>query len=121
MSSYTLKDNVPTRYNIVDIPCGKTCKIKLATKGPFLMLIGIQGSVGSLFGIYLVNGYGEGGTSRYHVSNINTSGVSGDVECKIGDAGTFSILVKNNDNASRSASMVITEFFNINSFITQII
>lgn len=91
------------------------------SSAPFLTLIGCQGSAGNLFGTFLVSGYGEGGASRYHVSDLNSSGVRSDVTCTAGTDGTYSVLVKNNDASNRPAKMVITEFFNKNSLTTQII
>ena len=116
-----LKKNAPTRYGIINIPAQKTCKIMFTSSEQFLTLIGCQGNAGNLFGTFLVSGYGEGGTSRYHVSDLNSSGVSSDITCTAGTNGTYSVLVKNNDTMNRSAEMVITEFFNKNSFTTQII
>lgn len=69
----------------------------------FLQILSIQGSQGELYGTFILNGYGIGGFSRYHVTTLNTGNVC---EITIGDEGTHLFNLINSSNYSMSFSIV---------------
>lgn len=114
------KDDIPTRYGGtgIEIPIGKSCKISVTKDGLFAALLFVQGTTGSGFGTFMIQGYGvEGGPSRYRVNSLNTSGTQSGITCTVGNGAYF--MVKNvTDNKVR---MVFEEFFNDSTFTHSII
>ena len=114
-----LNSDMPNRYggNGITIPVGKSCKIMLRNEEIFNALVLIQGRLGIGFGIYIINGYGSGTSARYHISNINMTGLGTDITCTVGN-GTY-FMVKN--SSTTSVTMVIEEFFKKNSITYSIV
>ena len=113
-------DDIPTRYGGtgIEIPAGKSCKISVITNGIFAALLFVQGTTGSGFGTFMIQGYGvDGGTSRYHVNSLNTSGTQSGITCTVGDGAYF--MVKN--DTSNKVKMVFEEFFNYSAFTNQVL
>ncbi|MFR2713319.1 MAG: hypothetical protein ACLVGK_04730 [Pilosibacter sp.] len=117
---YVTKDDIPTRYGGtgIEIPVGKSCKISITKDGLFAALLFVQGTTGSGFGTFMIQGYGvEGGPSRYRVNSLNTSGTQSGITCTVGDRAYF--MVKN--GTDNKVKMVLEEFFNDSTFTHSII
>ena len=114
------KNDIPTRYGGtgIEIPVGKSCKISVTKDGLFAALLFVQGTTGSGFGTFMIQGYGvEGGPSRYRVNSLNTSGTQSGITCTVGDGAYF--MVKN--GTDNKVKMVFEEFFNYSTFTHSII
>lgn len=116
---YVTKDDIPTRYGGtgIIIPAGKSCKISASMTGVFTALVCVQGTTSVGFGSFIISGYGnEGGTSRYRVQDLNTSGISNKITCTV-DGTNF--IVKNGTDGP--AQLIIEEFFNQGRFTYSVI
>lgn len=69
----------------------------------FCFLLSIQGGVGQLFGDFVVTGYGDGGSNRYHVAKLQ---YGSNVNIAIGDEGTRSITLTNTSTNAAQCVML---------------
>ena len=76
----------------------------------FCFLLSIQGGFGQLFGDFVVTGYGDGGSNRYHVAKLQCGS---DVNIAIGDEGTQSITLTN--TSTTTAQCVMLDLIWLNS------
>lgn len=71
--------------------------------GYFCQLLSLQGLQGNLYGVFILNGYNEGGAPRYHVTTLH----AGDMyEITIGDEGTRLFNLINQSSQSTFCSIV---------------
>ena len=66
-------------------------------------MLSIQGGVGQLFGDFVVTGYGDGGSNRYHVAKLQ---YGSNVNIAIGDEGTRSITLTNTSTNAAQCVML---------------
>ena len=76
----------------------------------FCFLLSIQGGVGQLFGDFVVTGYGDGGSNRYHVAKLQ---YGSNVNIAIGDEGTRSITLTNTSTNAAQCVMLDLIWLNI--------
>lgn len=69
----------------------------------FCFLLSIQGGFGQLFGDFVVTGYGDGGSNRYHVAKLQ---YGSNVNIAIGDEGTRSITLTNTSATTAQCVML---------------
>ena len=69
----------------------------------FCFLLSIQGGFGQLFGDFVVTGYGDGGSNRYHVAKLQ---YGSNVNIAIGDEGTRSITLTNTSTNTAQCVML---------------
>lgn len=59
----------------------------------FAFILTVQGTRGAAYGSYIINGYGDGGTQRYHIGAIQKGDA---VDLSVGSEGSQTLILTNN-------------------------